>query len=128
MIQHIDNKSICDLMVKVLNEVIKYLTNNQENVVVMQEQKQCELQQSGQSGEKNVKDFNKNEENLVIIKEIILKILNEKMDECTDFMEKMGALDVLLELLKNQLCYQTLTTKKAFEIMTRFLVSDDEDC
>ena len=105
MIQHIDNKSICDLMVKVLNEVIKYLTNNQENVVVMQEQKQSELQQSGQSGEKNVKDFNKNEENLVIIKEIILKILNEKMDEYTDFMEKMGALDVLLELLKNQLCY-----------------------
>ena len=105
MIQHIDNKSICDLMVKVLNEVIKYLTNNQENVVVMQEQKQSELQQSGQSGEKNVKDFNKNEENLVIIKEIILKILNDKMDEYTDFMEKMGALDVLLELLKNQLCY-----------------------
>ena len=105
MIQHIDNKSICDLMVKVLNEVIKYLTNNQENVVVMQEQKQSELQQSGQSGEKNVKDFNKNEENLVIIKEIILKILNEKMDEYTNFMEKMGALDVLLELLKNQLCY-----------------------
>ena len=105
MIQHIDNKSICDLMVKVLNEVIKYLTNNQENVVVMQEQKQSELQQSGQSGEKNVKDFNKNEENLVIIKEIILKILNDKMDEYTDLMEKMGALDVLLELLKNQLCY-----------------------
>lgn len=54
--------------------------------------------------------------------------MNEKMDENTDIMEKMGALDVLLELLKNKLCYQTLTTKKAFEIMTRFLVSDDEDC
>lgn len=57
-----------------------------------------------------------------------MKILNEKMDENTDIMEKMGALDVLLELLKNKLCYQTLTTKKAFEIMTKFLVSDDEDC
>jgi hypothetical protein len=37
----------------------------------------------------------------LIIKEIILKILNEKMDENTDIMEKMGSLDVLLELLKN---------------------------
>lgn len=87
------------------------------------------MQQSGQSGEKNcVRDLVKNEEHILIIKDIILKILNDKMDENTDLMEKMGALDVLLELLKNQLCYQTLTTKKAFEIMTRFLVSDDEDC
>ena len=32
------------------------------------------------------------------------------------------------ELLKNKICYQVLTTKRSFEIITSFLVSDDADC
>lgn len=44
-----------------------------------------------------------------------------------DFLQMLGATEVIQELLKNKICYQILTMKTPFEIMTRHLVSDDED-
>lgn len=49
------------------------------------------------------------------------------MGEESELTEKMGALEILLDLLKNKVCYQVLTTKQSFQIMTRILVSDNDD-
>lgn len=42
-------------------------------------------------------------------------------------LKKLGAIEVLQNLLQKKMCYQVLTTKRACEIMTRRLVSDDEE-
>ena len=60
-------------------------------------------------------------------KGFLFTILSDKMGEESDSLEKMGALEILLELLKNKICYQVLTTKNSFQIMTRILVSDNDD-
>ena len=60
-------------------------------------------------------------------KKLIYTILSDKMGEDSDSLEKMGALEILLDLLKNKICYQILTTKHSFQIMTQILVSDNED-
>jgi hypothetical protein len=39
----------------------------------------------------------------------------------------MGASEVINEMLKNKLCYQMLTRKKPFEIITANLISDNEN-
>lgn len=44
-----------------------------------------------------------------------------------DFLQMLGATEVIQELLKNKICYQILTMKRPFEIITGHLVSDDED-
>jgi len=38
----------------------------------------------------------------------------------------MGASEIILDLMKNKLCYQILTKKKPFEIMTAKLISDNQ--
>ena len=67
------------------------------------------------------------EEMLSKSKNVIYTILSEKMGEDSDPLEKMGALEILLDLLKNKTCYQILTTKHSFQIMTQILVSDNQD-
>ena len=52
------------------------------------------------------------------LKDTILCILEKKLEENSSLFDKLGASEVLRELLKNKECYQTLTTKRAFEIMT----------
>lgn len=58
---------------------------------------------------------------------VIHSILSDKMSEDNSYLEKLGALEIILDLLKNKVCYQMLTTKQSFQIMTRILVSDSED-
>lgn len=53
--------------------------------------------------------------------------MKDKMGEQSDYLENMGALEVLLDLLKNKICYQVLTTKDSFNIMTHILVSENSD-
>lgn len=60
-------------------------------------------------------------------KNVLYKILEEKMGEESDPLEQLGALEILLDLLKNKLCYQILTTKHSFKIITQILVSDSAD-
>lgn len=57
----------------------------------------------------------------------MVSILENQLDEDTDMLKKLGAIEVLQSLLQKKMCYQALTTKKSFEIMTRRLVSDDEE-
>jgi len=40
------------------------------------------------------------------------------MGEKATIFDKYGAIDFLKELLSTKECYQALTTKKAFEVMT----------
>jgi len=58
---------------------------------------------------------------------VLIRILDEKLNENTDLLTKMGAIEVIQSLLKKKIFYQVLTTKKAFEIITRRLVSDCEE-
>jgi len=49
------------------------------------------------------------------------------MNEGSDLLTKMGALEIIQSLLKKKVFYQTLTSKKSFEIITKRLVSKDEE-
>lgn len=49
------------------------------------------------------------------------------MDDGADLLEKLGAMDIFKSLLKKKRFYKALTTKKAFEVITRHLVSDDPE-
>ena len=39
----------------------------------------------------------------------------------------MGAAEIILDLVKNKSCYQILTKKRPFEIMTSKLISDNQE-
>ena len=63
------------------------------------------------------------------ISEIILTLLEFKLDEDADMFEKMGVIEVLTDIVPHsKLCYTTLTTKEAFEVITRLLVSENAEC
>ena len=63
------------------------------------------------------------------ISEILLAMVELKLDEDADYFDKLGVIEVLTELVPhNKFCYQSLTTKEAFEIITRLLVSENSDC
>ena len=53
--------------------------------------------------------------------------MSKKLDEESDYMEKLGALEVLQNLIPNKICYQILTTKSSFEVMTKHLISENYD-
>jgi len=61
------------------------------------------------------------------VSQILTTILETKYGEGVDFLQMLGATEVIQELLKNKICYQILTMKRPFEIITGHLVSDDED-
>jgi len=61
------------------------------------------------------------------LSDVILEILEHKLKESASIFDKMGAYEVLQELLKNKECYQVLTTKRAFEVITQHLVSNSDD-
>ena len=49
------------------------------------------------------------------------------MNDESDMLDKLGTMDVFKSLLKKKRFYKALTTKQAFEVMTRHLVSDDQE-
>ena len=51
------------------------------------------------------------------------------MDEDSDYLDKLGVIEVLTEILPNsKIAYQALTSKESFEIITNFLVSEQQEC
>lgn len=96
MLLYIDDKSICELISKILDEIMKQLikrqdggnpTLNQENlansVANLNESDNNLLQQSGQSSEKVDRDP-KTEEMLSRARGVIFSILSDKMGEDAD--------------------------------------------
>ena len=61
------------------------------------------------------------------VAQILECILETKYGDDADFLQMLGATEVIQELLKNKICYQILTMKRPFEIITGHLVSDDHD-
>ena len=58
----------------------------------------------------------------------MISLVEMKLDEDADPLEKVGVLDTLTELLPNQkTVYSSLTTQEAFEVYTRLLVSDQAE-
>lgn len=63
------------------------------------------------------------------LSEIILCLVEMKMEVEADPLEKAGAMEILTELLPQQRhIYTALTTKEAFEVLSGFLVSEDPSC
>jgi hypothetical protein len=57
MVKHLDNKSICEMLIKILNEILKrsgdHLVLSQGGVTTLAQSTPEALQQSGQSGQSN---------------------------------------------------------------------------
>lgn len=129
LVNHIDNKSICELLIKILFELTDYNQSSLPGITDVQ----AVLQQSGQSGDENAKTNTSQapksleNENHKKVQQIILKILDEKINEDTCLLTKLGAIEVLMSLLSKKIYYQTLTSKKAFQIIMEHLVSKDKD-
>jgi hypothetical protein len=83
MVVHLDNKSVCELLIKILNEILK--TPSATNPVA-----QSELQQSGQSGggQSKQESFEKKMETpkLKRVSQILETILETKYGEDADFL------------------------------------------
>ena len=91
MMEHLDNKSIVELFVKILTE----LSENSGPLPGISDV-QTVLQQSGQSGD----DVSKPEvfsvkETQKRIQSLIVRILDEKLSDSTDLCTKLGAMEVL---------------------------------
>lgn len=145
MVKRLDDKSICEIFIKVYNEILTQSNSTASSVIpgivsnptVPQPNQNAgneNLQQSGQSNEAGQNaDANKSEGQQMMEKaqkklaDVALEILEVKLKASSTIFDKMGAYEVLQELLKNKECYQSLTTKKAFEIITQHLVSDSQD-
>lgn len=127
MINFIENKSICEILIKLLNELIEH----QSKTLVPGISDVPLLQQSGQSSESQKKQADAQpllkDKIHRKVQDFVVSILENQLDEDTDMLKKLGAIEVLQSLLQKKMCYQALTTKKSFEIMTRRLVSDDEE-
>lgn len=124
---HLDNKSICELFIKI---VIDMAERNQSLPGIPDVE--AVLQQSGQSGDG---DFGKaithkqilQSDIIKQVQHVLIRVLDEKMAEQSSFVDKMGAFEVLKALLKKKVFYQGLTTQRAFGLMTKLLVSGNED-
>jgi len=92
MIVHFDNKSIAELFIRVMNEILK--TPSATNPLA---QSQAELQQSGQSGHSKQESFEKKMEmpRNKKVALILTKILEHKYSDNADFLQMLGASEVL---------------------------------
>ena len=60
---------------------------------------------------------------------MLVDLVRFKMDEDSDYLDKLGVIEVLQEILPHsKIAYQALTSKESFEILTNYLVSDNHDC
>ena len=128
MLDHLDNKSIVELFVKFLNEMAEHNTKSLPGIDVLQQSGQSvdDIARSG-GNQENTEKQNSIKDNQKKIQQVLMFILEEKMSETNDMLTKLGAIEVLKSLLKKKAFYQTITSKKAYEIMTRHLVSDCDE-
>jgi hypothetical protein len=127
LMNHLDNKSICELFIKMLNE----LSERHQSLPGIPDV-QAVLQQSGQSGDGDAQKPSSQKlqhqvDNVKKVQQILIRILDEKLCEESDVLEKMGAFEVLQSLLQKKTFYQGLTSQKSFALMTKRLVSGDEE-
>lgn len=134
LIDNIGNKAIGEIFVKLITEVvlkdqkwggIAASTNLAESDANLADSQQSQTEKNKNSGSNANATDKKNER----IGELLLALVEFKLDEDADLFEKMGVIDVLTEILPHsKLCYSTLTTQEAFEVLTRHLVSENSEC
>lgn len=127
LMAHLDNKSICELFIKIITDMAE---RNQSLPGIPDVE--AVLQQSGQSGDGDPTKAGsiKHTQHSDIIKQVqqvLIRVLDEKMGEHSSLVDKMGAFEVLKALLKKKVFYHGLTTQRAFALMTKLLVSGNED-
>ena len=102
-IEHIGNRSIGEIFVKLLTD--------------------CVLKVKSPPGVEKKEDKHEN------VQELLLALVEFKLDEDADPLEKLGVLETLADLIPAcKVAYVSFTTKEAFELLTKLLVSEDADC
>jgi hypothetical protein len=129
MLSHLDNKSIVEIFVKFLNEMADHNTKTLPGIDVLQQSGQSvdEISRSGGAAHQENTEKQNIKDNQKKIQQVLMVILEDKMSENNDLLTKLGGIEVLRSLLKKKVFYQTITSKMAYEVITRHLVSDCDE-
>lgn len=99
MANRIDDKSVCEIFIKVFNEILNQSTNSSvPGLKVNLKGSTEDLQQSGQSNEAIPDQTQANEKVEKVqkkLKDVITLLLEKKLDESASIYDKYGAIDVL---------------------------------